>query len=671
MATSGLMSTSNQYVKYYIECIQNSQSIANNTSNVTVKVWIKRINTGYSTYGNGTCYCTINGTSYNASITNSQVITSTPICILNRTLDIAHNSDGTKVLTMISYINHDMFSSSSQSYSQTLSTIPRTSSFTLSHSSIDAGGTIVVNISRASSSFTHAVGFYFGNHTVSLGTSVGTSVSYAIPISFLDAIPNSTSGSARIIVDTYSGSTRIGSTSKNFTITAPSSVVPSFTSLGITRVDNGVPPAWGIYVKGKSKATLAINGASGSYGSSISRYSISGGGYSTSSSSFTTNVLNTAGTNTFTATITDSRGRTATKTVTCSVVDYYTPYIDYVEAFRCDSSGVANNDGTYIKVKASFTYATLNGKNTFLSNVCYAVYDSITYSTPVNITNNTYSSAIGGGAISVDNSYSVKFRVADYFTSHEVFETVPTPSVTMDFKKGGKGIGIGKVSQTDDLLDIAWGTHIDGGLGVEKRVFLMDMLDVEGSASFYRGMSTKDISATGYIDCVYNYGISTKRSDVGGHYARIQASGNVGDVLFGHATSPIADTNYYLRLKSGGSDLQLGTTSIVTSWSNSNGNVIRYYDGTQICWVCDEPTNQTINSAYGSLFQSIRNWTYPASFVAIPAVHCSQFKHGTGASWGTVSDTTTTYASLRGIDAFSRASGTYCRISAIAIGRWK
>jgi len=196
----------------------------------------------------------------------------------------------------------------------------------------------------------------------------------------------------------------------------------------------------------------------------------------------------------------------------------------------------------------------------------------------------------------------------------------------------------------------------------------------EGARAFTQmgGTITGETNVYEYpLTCRFAHGISTARTDIAGHYARLQASSTAGDVLFGHATDNYADVNYYLRLKSGGGDLQLGTTSIVGYGSNAYGEYIRFYNGVQICWVYDEPSNQAINSAYGSLFIGSRNWTYPASFVAIPAVHCSQFKWGTSASWGTVSDTTTTYASLRGIDAFSRASGTYCKISAIAIGRWK
>lgn len=101
------------------------------------------------------------------------------------------------------------------------------------------------------------------------------------------------------------------------------------------------------------------------------------------------------------------------------------------------------------------------------------------------------------------------------------------------------------------------------------------------------------------------------------------------------------------------------------------GHSLRLPDGTQVCWVRMSVTDQAISSAYGSLYQGVRTWSYARSFYGVPAVTCSEFKHGTGASWGTVSAVAANQADLRGIDAFSRATGTACAISATAIGRWK
>lgn len=454
MATSSAMSTTNTYIKYTIECIQNSQNVSNNTSNVTVKVRVWRTNTGYTTYGNGTVYCKINGTTYTAGITSSQGITSGGIQIFSKTLDIGHNTDGSKTLSMSAWISHDRFSSSEQSYSQTLSTIPRASTLKLSATSINAGTSVTLTITRASSNFTHDAYFTFGTRTYSIGKGLTTTGTYTIPLECLDQVPNATVGIGTIRLYTLNGGTIVGSHDVGVTINVPSNIVPSFSSLSITRVDNGVPSSWGVYVQGKSKATLTINGAVGTYGSSIVKYTIQGGGYSGTSNTLTTGTLNTSGTNTFTATITDSRGRTATKTVTCSVVDYESPKINSFTAVRCNSSGTESDEGTYVKVTPNLTYSTVSSKNTLNAVVAYKTAAATSWSSNITVTSGK-SVIIGGGGISVNTSYHVRLTINDSFSSSVMTVDIPTASTTLDFRKGGKGIAIGKVAESDGL-EVDW-----------------------------------------------------------------------------------------------------------------------------------------------------------------------------------------------------------------------
>lgn len=76
-------STDNDYIKYEIGFEEISTSIADNTSVVNVRVWVYRTNTGYTTYGNGTVYCTVNGILYTSNISNSQGITHDGIVVFN------------------------------------------------------------------------------------------------------------------------------------------------------------------------------------------------------------------------------------------------------------------------------------------------------------------------------------------------------------------------------------------------------------------------------------------------------------------------------------------------------------------------------------------------------------------------------------------------------------
>ena len=220
-----------------------SQSVANNTSSVTVKVQLVSTGSSYtinsSATKNGTL--TINGTKYSftftAALSGNQTKT-----IFQKTVTVAHNSDGTKTCAFSATaginvtLSGTYYGSIPVSGTGTFNTIARASTISSVTASVSVNGsnTCTVAISRKSSAFTHTVVFSLGSYTKS-NTGVATSTSYAIPTSWLNAIPNATSGTAKVTVTTYSGSTKIGSAvSKNFTITVPADVVPTFSSVAVS-----------------------------------------------------------------------------------------------------------------------------------------------------------------------------------------------------------------------------------------------------------------------------------------------------------------------------------------------------------------------------------------------------------------------------------------------------
>ncbi|MFX3735704.1 DUF859 family phage minor structural protein, partial [Streptococcus suis] len=85
-------------------------------------------------------------------------------------------------------------------------TIPRSSSVSVGIGTI--GNALTININRQSSSFKHTVRYAWGNKQVTIATNVDTSTTWTIPLDFTNDIPDSTSGTGTIYVDTYSGSTK-------------------------------------------------------------------------------------------------------------------------------------------------------------------------------------------------------------------------------------------------------------------------------------------------------------------------------------------------------------------------------------------------------------------------------------------------------------------------------
>ena len=470
-AASGNFPTDNTYIVYWIEIIQNSQNIANNTTNVTVKVWCKRTNTGYTTTGNGTCYCTINGTQYSASITSSQSITSTPRELFTKTMDIAHNSDGTKTLSTSARITHSRFSSTGTgSYSQVLTSIPRVSTFSLNTSTVTLGSTaLTVTINKSSSSFTHKVYYKFGNINVLKYDGSETSTSFTPSISDCSQIPNAVSGTGQIVVETYNGSTKLGQNSANITLKVPDSVKPSFNSLVAELVANGINTSYG-YVQNKSQCKLSISGSVGSYGSSITNYYISGGGFTGNSATATTGVLTQSGSITFSAYVTDSRGRRSdTKTVTISVKEYANPKILEFTAQRCLVNGQLDEDGTYAKVYTNYSYSKLSGSNSLTASMMYRKTGDSTFVKCAEKPVQGGTIIIGSGNLDTTFAYEVRFELKDNFTTIGQSVTVATSFVTLDFRKGGKGIAIGKASEKDGLFDINMDVDVKGNLTVNGK----------------------------------------------------------------------------------------------------------------------------------------------------------------------------------------------------------
>lgn len=117
--------------------------------------------------------------------------------------------------------------------------------------------------------------------------------------------------------------------------------------------------------------------------------------------------------------------------------------------------------------------------------------------------------------------------------------------------------------------------------------------------------------------------------------------------------------------------VKINNTPIIDSGSNENGNYIKYADGTMICWDRIRVTDQAIDGVYGSLYVGTRVITFPVAFVSQPVGFCSEFQWGTSASWGNVRGINTTTITVKGNDAFPRATGTNVQIGWMAIGKWK
>lgn len=501
-----------------------SQSVANNTSSVTVKVQL--VSTGASYTINSSASksgsVTINGTKYTFSFTAALSGNQTKT-LYTKTVTVAHAANGTKTCSFSATcginvtLSGTYYGNVTASGTGTFNTIARASTISSVTSSVSVNGTnaVTVNITRAASSFTHTVVFSFGSYSKTT-TGVGTSTSYAIPTSWLNAIPSATSGTAKVTVTTYSGSTKIGSAvSKNFTLTVPSSVVPTISSVTLTEATSGLAAQFGGYVQNKSRVAIKIT-AAGALSSTIKAYKTSIQGSTLTGASVTSGILTKSGTSTVTITVTDSRGRTASTTRSITVNAYTAPKINTFTAIRANGLGSADDNGTMALARIRFSIAAVNDKNGKSYKVEYRPKGTDDWTQAASGSVYAYdSNMLLNISLNTDTSYDLRLTVTDFFGSTTASTDVATAFTLMDFNQSGRGIAFGKVSEVDGMeIDMPVSVHqymYMGGVkksDEEKDIYFQTTDDAANvhNCKLY-GASCSSVTSIGCWDTARGHGI--------------------------------------------------------------------------------------------------------------------------------------------------------------------
>lgn len=472
MATFG---TSNKYINYSVNSQELSYDINSNTS--VVRVWMDtwRTNTGYVTKGSGTAYVRINGTLYSASITSSHTITSTARRLGTWDVTIPHNEDGTKAVSITGWISHSQFNSSEQGYTHTLTTIPRQAVIT--------GSSDFTDTQNPSITFSNPGGFQ-----LSVWLEPNPNGAH---LCIRDNIPNTgsytwnlTDAERNQLREACKGKTctiRVGLYSNNYTWASyhdrtytVTNAAPTFTSITAAAVN----PFGSLYLQGKSSIKLTINGAVGKYGSNITNYSIQGGDYSYSgtSNTYTTGVLSKSGTIVFTATITDSRGFTASKTVSVTVTAYTFPALS-IETYRCNSSGTKDvTKGTYVYVKPTFTFANITGNSIKTKNI---KINNVSKSTAFNS-----GQGYVFGTYALNTTHKVEVTITDNVGNTVTFQSeIDIGKVIFHVPIHKNGIGFGRYTTVEGQMQVGYDLNLFGKFlvnGKEQPIFeLVETVDVE------------------------------------------------------------------------------------------------------------------------------------------------------------------------------------------------
>ena len=424
---------------YTVDVIENSTSIANNTSNVTINFYIKGP-WAPSYYDWTTYYGIIVDGSVKDSGSSRPYVSTSNVKLLSWTGDVAHNSDGSKSISVSVYLTNGsasylptQYPSSSPLYmgSVSLTTIPRASS--VSCSTADIGSNATISISRASSSFTHTLSYAFGSLTGTIATKTSsTSVSWTIPTTFYAQIPNDKSGTGTITCDTYNGSTLIGSKPTYFTATVNESASKPTLNPTVVDVNTTTTALTGDsskFIKYYSNASVST-GASARNSATLKSQKITCGAKSISSASGTINAVESGS---FTFSATDSRGYPATQTVNKTL-------IEYIKLTCSMEAGAPTTDGV-ATLKISGNY--WNGTFGALANTLTVQYrykpqgGSYGNWTTVSATksNNTYNATATISGLDYRTTYVFQARAVDKLATVNTDEQARRTTPIFDWSK--------------------------------------------------------------------------------------------------------------------------------------------------------------------------------------------------------------------------------------------
>lgn len=310
---------------------QDSQSIANNNSVVGWHLQLIASGGSISSSASKSWAVTVNGTNYSGTTTIG-INNGATKTLASGSTTIAHNADGTKSFSFsfsqqfdINYSGVGWIGTKSGSGSGTLTTIPRTSSVSSTNANI--GENITISINRASSSFTHTLTYAFSGLSGTIATKTNsTSISWTLPTSFYAQMPNTRSSWGRVICDTYSGSTKIGSSECRFDVYVKESSNKPGISATVKDVNDTTKALTGDenkLIKYYSKAQFSITSSPKNSATTKSiNINYSGNNLTGGSGNTWTDYFSNVTTGSFPCSVTDTRDFTSSITVNKTLINY-------------------------------------------------------------------------------------------------------------------------------------------------------------------------------------------------------------------------------------------------------------------------------------------------------------------------------------------------------------
>ena len=446
---------------------QSSQSIANNNSVVSWSLQLIASGGSISSSASKSWSVTVNGSNYSGTntvgVSNGQTKT-----LASGSTTIAHNADGTKSFSFSFSQQFDINSSGvgwigtkSGSGSGPSTTIPRTSSVSSTNANI--GENITITINRASSSFKHTLSYSFCNlsGTIAAKTS-STSVSWKLPTTFYAQIPNSKSSWGTITCDTYSGSTKIGSSSCRFDVYVKESTNKPGISATVVDINDTTKALTGDenkLIRYYSKVRFSLTSSPKNSATTTTRSVVyNGRTFTGGSGNSWTDLFSEVVSGSYQFSVTDSRGFTNSKTINKTFIEYVK-----LTCYMSTTNPTASGECT-ININGNYFNGNFGSTNNTLS-VQYKINDGEWTNATVTLSGNTYKATANITGMDYTRAYSFYARAIDKLATVETPVKYVKAKPIFDWGSDDFHFHVGVVSNESFRIGsdrYLYGTNTDG-----------------------------------------------------------------------------------------------------------------------------------------------------------------------------------------------------------------
>ena len=276
-------------------------------------------------------------------------------------------------------------------------------------------------------------------------------------------LTNATSTTATIAVETFYNGYSVGVRTTTVTVQFNTADIKPSVAMAVSD-PTGYATTYGAFVASKSKIRVELT-PTYQYGATGASVSIIANDSTYTTNPAVTDEIASVNFNSVSGTVVDSRGvASSPASQTITILAYTAPAINSFALHRCEQDGTLNDQGAYMRIDYDVSVTALNNHNSKSLSVKYKKRSDANYTTQaVTLTSYTQTGSVVIAA-DTNSTYDVQLVLADDFATVSIELQLSTAFATVNFKAGGDGIAIGKVSEYSKMLELAagWTLGVDG-----------------------------------------------------------------------------------------------------------------------------------------------------------------------------------------------------------------